>query len=228
MVVARSRRYKSAAEGINPNSPLTVEEAVKTMKAKVSAKFDESVELSIKLDIDTKQSDQLVRGSMSLPQGTGKSLRVIAFAEGEEAEAAKANGAVEVGAKDLADKVGGGWMEFDIAIAHPSMMRFVGKLGKVLGPKGLMPSPKSGTVTEKVAQAVKEFSAGKIEFRNDKEGNIHLLVGKASFEEAALVENINAAIAHIRSIRPTAVKGEYVTGIHISSTMGPGLPIVAT
>ncbi len=223
MPAVRSKRYKTNAQGVSRSTPLPLDEAVKLLKEKATAKFDESVELAIKLDIDTKQSDQLVRGSLSLPHGTGKSLRVIAFCDGEEAEAARANGAVDVGGEDLSKKIQDGWLEFDVAIAHPKMMRFVGKLGKLLGPKGLMPSPKSGTVTDKTAEAVKEFAAGKIEFRNDKEGNIHMLVGKASFEAEKLVENIQAALQFIRSIRPSAVKGEYITGASISSTMGPGL-----
>jgi len=223
MPAVRSKRYAANAQGISRSNPLPLDEAVKLVKERATAKFDESVELAIKLDIDTKQSDQLVRGSFSLPHGTGKSLRVIAFCDGEEAEAAKANGAVEVGGEDLSKKIQDGWFDFDVAVAHPKMMRFVGKLGKVLGPKGLMPSPKSGTVTEKAAEAVKEFAAGKIEFRNDKEGNVHMLVGKASFDPDKLMENVQAALRFIRSIRPSAVKGEYITGVSISSTMGPGV-----
>jgi large subunit ribosomal protein L1 len=153
-------------------------------------------------------------------------MRVVAFAEGDAAKAATEAGAVEVGAQDLADRIAGGWMEFDVVVAHPAMMKFVGKLGKVLGPKGLMPSPKSGTVTDKVADAVREFAAGKIEFRNDKEGNVHMVVGKASFEPDKLAGNIRAAMQHIKSIRPTAVKGDYITGVFIASTMGPGVRVV--
>ncbi len=217
-----SKRRREVSEGYSRLEVHTAEEAVKLLKAGANAKFDETVDLAIKLNIDTKQADQLVRGSFSLPNGTGKSVRVIAFAEGDMAEKAKANGAVEVGGADLVEKIMKGWMEFDIAICHPSMMRFVGKLGKVLGPKGLMPSPKSGTVTDKVETAVSEFCAGKIEFRNDKEGNVHLVVGKASFEDSKLVENVKAAIAHIKSLRPAAVKGDFVTGVTVSSTMGLG------
>lgn len=225
MAQVRSKRYKAMTEGLDSHQVKPVEEAVQTLKSLKHAKFDETVEIAIKLAIDTKQADQLVRGSLSLPNGTGKSLRVIAFAEGEMAEAAKTAGAVEVGSADLADKIAKGWLDFDVAVAHPSMMRFVGKLGKMLGPKGLMPSPKSGTVTDKVGEAVAEFAAGKIEFRNDKEGNVHMIVGKVSFEAEKLVENVNAAIKHILSIRPTAVKGEYITKVTLSSTMGPGLQV---
>ncbi|MDR0363381.1 MAG: 50S ribosomal protein L1 [Planctomycetota bacterium] len=225
MAVKHSKRYRKAAESHDRINPFSVEQAVAFVKERASAKFDETVDLAIKLNIDAKQADQLVRGSLSLPHGIGKSMRVVAFAEGELAGAAKAAGAVEVGGQDLADKIAGGWMEFDVAVAHPSMMRFVGKLGKVLGPKGLMPSPKSGTVTDKVAEAVSEFAAGKLEFRNDKEGNVHMVVGKVSFDQARLVENIQAAVQHIKSIRPQAVRGEYIAGVHISSTMGPGVNV---
>lgn len=225
MPQVRSKRYKSAAEGLDTSKVYDVLEAVKILKEKANVKFDETVELAIKLDIDSKQSDQLVRGSLSLPNGIGKTVRVIAFAEGDEADAAKAAGAIEVGQADLAQKIEGGWLDFDICIAHPSMMRFVGKLGKMLGPKGLMPSPKSGTVTDKVGQAVKDFAAGKIEFRNDKEGNVHMIVGKASFSEDNLAENIRSAIQHILSIRPQAVKGDYIKKVAVSSTMGPGLQV---
>ncbi|MDR3211853.1 MAG: 50S ribosomal protein L1 [Planctomycetota bacterium] len=223
MPLQHSKRYRKVAENHDRNKPYTIEAAVNLVKEKATAKFDETVDLALKLSIDTKQADQLVRGSLSLPHGIGKSMRVVAFAEGEVAAAAEAAGAVAVGGQDLVDRITGGWMEFDVAIAHPSMMRFVGKLGKVLGPKGLMPSPKSGTVTDKVAAAVSEFAAGKIEFRNDKEGNVHMVVGKASFEPSKLIDNVTAAIAFIRSIRPQAVKGDFITGIFLTSTMGPGV-----
>ncbi|MDR1613146.1 MAG: 50S ribosomal protein L1 [Planctomycetota bacterium] len=225
MAAKRSKRYRKAAEAHDRNAALGVEQAIAFVKARASAKFDETVDIAIKLNIDAKQADQLVRGSLSLPHGIGKSMRVIAFAEGEMAEAAKAAGAVEVGGQALVDKIAGGWMEFDVAVAHPSMMRFVGKLGKVLGPKGLMPSPKSGTVTDKVPEAVGEFAAGKLEFRNDKEGNVHMVAGKASFDQDKLVENVQAAVRHIKSIRPQAVRGEYIVGVHLSSTMGPGVKV---
>ncbi len=221
-----SKRFEKASDGLEPQKLHTVEDAVKVAKKAATAKFDETVDLALKLNIDTKQADQLVRGSFSLPNGTGKSVRVIAFCEGEEAEAATANGAIEVGGADLVQKIEKGWLDFDLAICHPAMMRFVGKLGKVLGPKGMMPSPKSGTVTDKVAQAVSDFSSGKIEFRNDKEGNVHMIVGKASFDEAKLVENVNASINHIKSLRPAAVKGDFITNVTLATTMGPGIKIV--
>ncbi len=225
MPAVRSKRYRQSSEGLDPHATLSVDEAVKAVKERANTKFDETVDLAVKLNIDTKQSDQLVRGSFALPHGTGKQVRVIAFCEGDEVEAAKANGAVEAGGEELAEKIQQGWMDFDVALAHPKMMRFVGKLGKTLGPKGLMPSPKSGTVTDNVSQAVKEFVAGKIEFRNDKEGNIHMPVGKAGFEEPQLCENVRAAIQHLLSIRPSAVKGEYVKKIRLSSTMGPSFRV---
>ncbi|MDR1519091.1 MAG: 50S ribosomal protein L1 [Planctomycetota bacterium] len=225
MARRHSKRFRKAADNHDRNLALGIPEAVAAVKARATAKFDETVDLAVKLAIDSKQADQLVRGSLSLPHGIGKSMRVAAFAEGEAAKAAKAAGAVEVGGQDLVDKITGGWMEFDVAVAHPSMMRFVGKLGKVLGPKGLMPSPKSGTVTDKVAEAVAEFAAGKIEFRNDKDGNVHMVVGKASFDADKLVDNIQHALKHIKAIRPQAVKGDYMTGVFISSTMGPGVRI---
>ena len=220
-----SKRFEKASDGLDRLKLHTVEEAVKVAKGAATTKFDETVDLALNLNIDTKQADQLVRGSFSLPNGTGKSVRVIAFCEGEEAEAATANGAIEVGGQDLVQKIEKGWLDFDIAICHPAMMRFVGKLGKVLGPKGMMPSPKSGTVTDKVAQAVSEFSSGKIEFRNDKEGNVHLIVGKASFDETKLAENVKAAINHISSLRPAVVKGDFILNITLSTTMGPGVKI---
>ncbi len=225
MAQQHSKRFRKALENHDRLKQVSVADAVSQVKAKASAKFDETVELAIKLKIDSKQADQLVRGSLSLPHGIGKSMRVVAFAAGEMAEAAKAAGAIEAGGQELVDRIAGGWMEFDVAVAHPSMMRFLSKLGKVLGPKGLMPSPKSGTVTDKVPEAVAEFAAGKIEFRNDKEGNVHMVVGKCSFEADKLADNINAAIRHIKAIRPQAVRGEYITGISIASTMGVGFRI---
>ncbi len=225
MARKHSKRFRKAAENHDRQKNWSVADAVAQVKAKASAKFDETVDLAIKLKIDSKQADQLVRGSLSLPHGIGKSMRVVAFADGEMAEAAKAAGAIEAGGQELVDRIAGGWMEFDVAVAHPGMMRFLSKLGKVLGPKGLMPSPKSGTVTDKVAETVAEFAAGKIEFRNDKEGNVHMVVGKCSFPPEKLADNVQAAIQHIKSIRPQAVRGEYMTNIYVSSTMGPGFRI---
>lgn len=218
----RSKRYRSVAGDRDRKATYSIAEAVAQVKKGATAKFVESVDLSIHLHIDTKQSDQLVRGSFALPNGTGKATRVIAFAEGPDAEAARAAGAVEVGSDDLVDKIQKGWFDFDVAIAHPGMMRFVGKIGKALGPKGLMPSPKSGTVTENVGQAVKEFAGGRIEFRNDPHGIVSVRVGNVKFDDNQLGENVEAFLHHITSMRPAAVKGLFVLSATLSSTMGPG------
>ena len=219
-----SKRYRELSGKVDPVKSYSVAEAVTILKSGgKKCKFDESVDLAIKLDIDTKQADQLVRGSFSLPKGTGKTMRVICFADGAVAEAARAAGALEAGGEDLAKKVEGGWLDFDVAIAHPATMRYVGRLGKVLGPKGLMPSPKSGTVTTDVAKAVQEFKAGKIEFRNDSFGNIHVTVGKLSFANADLEMNIKAMLDHVLALRPPTVKGNYFRKASLTSTMGPGL-----
>ena len=219
-----SRRYRELAAKVEVDKSYSIDEAVTILKSgPKKCKFDESVDLAIKLDIDTKQADQLVRGSFSLPKGTGKTLRVICFAEGAIAEAARQAGATEAGGEDLAKRVEGGWLDFDVAVAHPSTMRYVGRLGKVLGPKGLMPSPKSGTVTADVAKAVQEFRAGKIEFRNDTFGNVHVTVGKLSFSKDDLQANIKAMVDHVVAMRPQAVKGNYMRKATLTSTMGPGL-----
>jgi len=223
-VYHQSRRFKELAAKVEPTKTYSIDEAITILKSgQKKCKFDESVDLAIKLDIDTKQADQLVRGSFSLPKGTGKSMRVICFADGALAEAARQAGAIEAGGEDLAKRVEGGWLEFDVAVAHPATMRYVGRLGKVLGPKGLMPSPKSGTVTADVAKAVQEFRAGKIEFRNDSFGNVHVTVGKLSFSKEDLQLNVQAMIDHVIAIRPQAVKGNYMRKVSLTSTMGPGL-----
>jgi large subunit ribosomal protein L1 len=223
----RSKRYKSMVETLDKEKSYTVEEAVEILKSnKFHAKFDETVEVAITLGVDTKQAEQQVRGTFSLPHGTGKTVKVIAFAEGPEAEAARNAGAVEVGGEELAKKIEGGWTDFDVAIAHPSTMRYVGKLGKILGPQGKMPSPKSGTITADVAKAVAEFKGGKIEFRTNTQGNIHVPVGKMSFEKKALVDNITSFIEHVKGLRPSSVKGIYFRKACVSSTMGPGLKLV--
>lgn len=221
-----SKRFRELDAKAEKGKAYSVEEAVKILKSGTKkCKFDESVDVAIKLGIDTKMADQLVRGSVSLPKGTGKDKRVICFVDGALAEACKQAGAVEAGGEDLAKKVEGGWLDFDIAIAHPATMRYVGRLGKVLGPKGLMPSPKSGTVTPDVAKAVAEFKGGKVSYRNDSFGNVHCSVGKLSFNETELIGNIRAMIDHIASIRPQSVKGIYMQRVSVTSTMGPGLKI---
>jgi large subunit ribosomal protein L1 len=221
----RSKRYERAAEGVDGSKKFSIEEAVELIHRTGSAKFDETVELALRLGIDSRKSDQMVRGSVSLPRGIGKTRTVIVFAEGEDAEEATQAGADEVGGADLVKKIQDGWMDFDVAIAKPSMMRHVGRLGKLLGPQGKMPSPKAGTVTENLGPAVKEFKAGKIEFRADSAGNLHAPMGRKSFENEALVENVSAFLEHIRSMRPAAVKGTYILNGSLSATMGPGIPL---
>lgn len=221
----RGKRYIESAKLVDPGKRYELKEAVTLLKSFKSAKFDESVEVSMKLGIDPKQSDQLIRGSISLPKGIGKSLKVIVFASGEKAEIAKKAGADEVGAEELVKKVEGGWTDFDVAIATSDVMRLVGKLGRVLGPQGKMPSPKSGTVTDDVETAVREFKAGKIEYRTDAGGNVHALVGRASFLPADLEENINTFIKHIINSRPASAKGMFVENVSISSTMSPGITL---
>jgi large subunit ribosomal protein L1 len=221
----RSKRYKKAAERVDKNKRYPLNDAISLLKSLDSPKFDESVTLTVRLGIDARKSDQIVRGAFSLPNGIGKSVSVLVFAEGDHAEEAKAAGADFVGAQDLADKITGGWMDFDVAIAHPSMMRVVGKLGRTLGPQGKMPSPKAGTVVEAVGTAVTEFKAGKIEFRNDAGGNLHALMGKKSFEPDKLQQNVEAFLEHIKTLRPSATKGNFILGAHLSATMSPGLAL---
>jgi len=218
------RRVRENAEK-RPNEALSVDEAVAALKKFKMTKFDQTVEISMHLGIDPKQADQAIRGSVALPKGIGKSKRVVAFCTSDVVDAAKAAGAVEAGGEELVAKIEGGWFEFDVAVASPDMMRVISKLGRVLGPKGLMPSPKSGTMTPNVADAVKEYSAGKIEYRNDKGGNIHAPVGKMSFAEGDLIENINAFINTIEKQRPNTAKGRFVKKITVSGTMTPGVGI---
>ncbi|MEJ5259866.1 MAG: 50S ribosomal protein L1 [Anaerohalosphaeraceae bacterium] len=220
----RSKRYQNEAKKA-VQTPLPLAEAVKKLKTFASTKFDQSVEIAMHLGIDTKQAEQAVRGAVSLPHGIGKARRVIAFCEESDAAAAKAAGAVEAGADELIAKVMDGWTDFDVAIASPKVMGKVGKLGRVLGPQGKMPSPKNGTVTTDVVQAVKEFTAGKVEFRNDAGGNVHAVVGKLSFDETKLAENIDAFINHIKRLRPTSMKGTYIKKVCLSATMSPSVQL---
>jgi large subunit ribosomal protein L1 len=192
------------------------------LKSLPAPKFDETVEVAVRLGIDPRKTDQLVRGAVSLPKGLGKTVKVVVFAEGDKAEAAREAGADEVGSDDLAAKIQGGWMDFDVVIASPDMMKHVGKLGKVLGPQGKMPSPKSGTVTPNVGDAVTEFKAGKVEFRTDAGGNVHAPLGKRSFSTEDLVANLSAFMNHLSGMRPAAVKGNFVRRISVSTTMSPG------
>ena len=208
-------------------APMPLADAVALLKSFNTTKFDQSVEVIIRLGVDPKQADQLVRGSIVLPHGIGKTLRVVVFAKGDKIDEAQAAGADEVGGPELAEKIKGGWTEFDVCIAAPDMMGVVGPLGKVLGPRGLMPSPRAGTVTPDVAKVIKEYKAGKVEFRCDAGGNVHAVVGKLSFDAPKLVENISAFINHILHLKPAAVKGQYVRGAVIKATMSPALRIQA-
>ena len=219
------KRFKKSSEGINREKLYGIEEAVKLVKAGATTKFDETVEIAINLGVDPKHADQMVRGIVALPNGTGKTIRVVVFAKGDKAEEAKAAGADMVGDDELAEKIQKGESDFDRCIATPDMMVTVGKLGKVLGPRGLMPNPKLGTVTNDVAKAVKDAKGGQIEFRAEKEGVVHAGIGKASFDQKALVENVSTFINAITKAKPTGVKGVYMKGISISSTMGPGVKI---
>jgi large subunit ribosomal protein L1 len=218
-----SKRYREAVKKVDASRRYAVDEAIRLLKAMPKGKFDETVEVALRLGVDPKQADQIVRGSAALPKGLGKEVRVIAFCSGAMAERAKAEGAIEAGAEELAEKVQGGWTDFDIAVAAPDMMRHVGKLGRILGPLGKMPSPKSGTVTEDVAAAVREFRAGRIEYRNDSSGNVHAPVGKLSFEEEDIKQNVDAFIAHIQSSKPSAVKGTFIIAAYLTSTMNPAI-----
>jgi len=223
--MSTSRRARENAAAIDPTEVFELQGAMKAIKGLRPAKFDETVEVVARLGVDPRKSDQMVRGAVSLPHGLGKEVRIIVFAEGDAAEASKAAGALEVGSEELAARVEGGWTDFDIVIAHPSMMRYVGKLGRVLGPQGKMPSPKSGTVTPNVAEATAEFLAGKIEFRVDSGGNVHVPVGKLSFSAEQLAENAKTFLDFIVSVRPSSAKGTYLRTVSVSSTMGPGLKI---
>lgn len=235
----RSVLYRKQAEVLGPKGePRSVADAVAKVQELASVRADRSyknwkkrksadqtVELVVHLGIDPRQADQMLRGAISLPKGIGKQRRVIAFCDDKIAEEAKQAGAVEAGGEDLVDKIQKGWMDFDVAIAHPSMMGKVGKLGRVLGPQGKMPTPKAGTVTPDVVTAVKEFGAGRLEFRNDDGGNIHLPVGRTSFSAADLTENIEAVLNHLTRIRPAAAKGQYIKKVSLAATRTPGVPV---
>jgi large subunit ribosomal protein L1 len=221
----RSRRYREGAKVVEANRRYPAREALGILAGFPKAKFDETVNLAVKLNVDPRKAEQNLRGAISLPHGTGKQQRVVAFCEGELAEQATEAGAVAVGGAELAKRIEDGWLEFDKAVAHPGQMRHVGRLGKVLGPKGLMPTPKAGTVTEDVVAAVREFAAGRLEFRTDAGGNIHLPLGKRSFSEDKLEDNLNYVLEHIRSLRPSAVKGVFIQRVSLSGTMTPGVHV---
>jgi len=221
----QGKRYRADAERTSTKVKLPIEDAVAKLKTFKATKFDQSVDLVVHLGIDPSQADQNLRGSLSLPHGIGKTRRVVAFVSEDKVATAKQAGAVEAGGEDLVKKIEDGWMEFDVAIAEPAMMKVVSRLGRTLGPKGLMPSPKAGTVTPNAAEAVKEFAAGKVEYRNDKFGNIAAAIGKFSFDQQQLVENARAFLEHIHKIRPSTTKGHYVKKIALSATMTPSVMV---
>ena len=226
-MVKRSKRYRKMASAASIGELMPLSNAVDVLKTFNTTKFDQTVEVAVRLGIDPKQADQIVRGSVVLPHGIGRTQRVVVFAKGDAAEAAEAAGADEVGQEDLAKKIKDGWTDFDACIAAPDMMGVVGPLGKVLGPRGLMPSPRAGTVTPDVARVVKEYKAGKVEFRNDSAGILHAVVGRLSFDKEKLEENVSAFMKHVESLKPAAVKGAYLRGMSLSATMSPSVRIAS-
>lgn len=222
----QSVRYSEAKKKIDRTHYYDPAEAMELVKETSTASFDETVELAVKLGVNPKHADQQVRGGISLPHGTGKEVTVAAFAKGEKAKEAEEAGADFVGAEDLAEKIQGGWLGFDAAVATPDVMGVVGKLGRVLGPRGLMPNPKAGTVTSEIGKAISEIKAGKVEYRTDKAGNIHVPIGKASFSREQLLENFYAVIDALLKARPAAAKGQYLRSVSVSTTMGPGIKIL--
>jgi len=223
-MAGHGKQYANAAATIDRSTPLTPTEALERVKQNAYAKFDETVELAVRLGVDPRHADQIVRGTVVLPAGTGRTVRILVLAQGDKAREAEEAGADFVGA-EYVEKIEGGWVDFDVAIATPDMMREVGKLGRILGPRGLMPTPKAGTVTMDVERAVSEARAGRIEFRVDKFGNLHAPIGKVSFELSQLEANLKALMDAIKRQRPAAAKGVYVRSVTVSSTMGPGVPI---
>ncbi len=221
----RAKRYQEALTAVDRDRLYSAGEALHTLKGLPDTKFDETVELNMRLGVDPRKADQMVRGAVSLPKGTGKTVRVAVFAKGERARQAEEAGADVVGDQDLADRISGGWLEFDAAVASPDMMPVVGKLGRVLGPRGLMPNPKSGTVTDNVAKAVTDLKGGLVEYRTDRHGNLHLIIGKKSFDEADLATNYLTALDEVVRAKPAASKGRYLKSITLSTTMGPGIRI---
>jgi large subunit ribosomal protein L1 len=223
--VAKGKRYTDATRNFDVLQEHSAAEAIELVKGLASAKFDETVELAVRLGVDPRKADQIVRGTVSLPAGTGKDVRVVVFAAGPAAAEAREAGADVVGADDLVERVQGGFLDFDVAIATPDLMAQVGKLGRVLGPRGLMPNPKTGTVTTDVGRAVGEFKGGRVEYRTDRYGNVHVPIGKASFERSALIENLRAVLDEVQRAKPAAAKGRYIKAITVSPTMGPGVKI---
>ena len=223
----RSKAYRAAADKIDDAKLYAPLEAVRLAKETASNTYDATVEVAFRLGVDPRKADQMVRGTVNLPHGTGKTARVLVFANGDKAEAARAAGADFVGSDDLLEKVQGGWLDFDAVVATPDLMGKVGRLGKVLGPRGLMPNPKTGTVTMDVTKAVNDIKGGKIEFRVDKHANLHFIIGKVSFDEKNLVENYAAALEEILRLKPSASKGRYITKATMATTTGPGIPLDA-
>ena len=220
------KKYVEASKKVEKNNLYTKEEAVKLVKETSTTKFDSTVEVAFKLNLDTKKADQQLRGSMVLPNGTGKTKKVLVIAKGEAAEAAKAAGADYVGDTDMIDKIQNeNWFDFDVIVAAPDMMAQLGKIGRVLGPKGLMPNPKTGTVTMDTKKAVTDIKSGMVEYKTDSYGNVHTVIGKVSFDDAKLLENLEYVVSTIAKTKPTTVKGKYITNISISSTMGPGIKL---
>ena len=225
MAGRNGKRYKSALSRIDRRAQYSIEDAVSLLKEMPTPKFDQTVEMAMRLGVDPRQADQQIRGTVMLPHGLGKTIRVVVFAKGEQAAAAEAAGADVVGADDLAERINGGWTDFDVAIAAPDMMSVVGRLGRILGPRGLMPNPKSGTVTPDVARAVTEAKAGRVEYRADRNGNVNAPVGRVSFDEDRLVENVQTLFDTILRARPSSAKGQYVRSVTLTTTMGPGVRI---
>ncbi len=223
--MAKGKKYTDAAKRYDHDHQHSDEESVALVKSLASAKFDETIDLVVRLGVDPRKADQMIRGTVALPAGTGKDVRIAVFAQGEAAAAAREAGAEFVGAEDLAAEIEGGMTAFDLAIATPDMMPVVGKLGRVLGPRGLMPNPKTGTVTPDVAKAIGEFKGGRVEYRTDRFANVHVPIGKASFTEEALLSNLRTAFGELERVRPASAKGKYVRKVVISSTMGPGVSV---
>jgi large subunit ribosomal protein L1 len=223
----KGKNYRSVAEKMEAGADYELSEAVSFLKENSTTKFDQTAEIAFRLGVDPRKSDQMVRGTVSLPHGTGKTVRVVVFASGPAADAAREAGAIEVGMDDLIEKVKGGWTDFDVAVATPDAMKEVRKLGKVLGPRGLMPNPKTGTVTDDTATAVQQLQAGRVEFKMDRHGNVMVPFGKLSFDVNSLTENCTAVIRALQAAKPAASKGIYIKRCTLSSTMGPGLQIKA-